>query len=366
LWGPRKVGKSTLLRTLYPHAHWVDLLETDTWARLIKEPWLLRRDIEGMAKKPELVIIDEVQRVPQLLDEVHLMIERMGMAFALSGSSARKVRRGKANLLGGRALRYELYGLTIREIAGAYDLTHILNTGSIPEHVMAERPEATLDSYVNNYLREEILEEGLVRSLQPFSKALVACALSDASPISYTPIARDCGVSSQTVRDYVQIMEDTLIASLVPAYTRRPKRRVRHTPKIFFFDVGVVNALAKRRRIEPESQAYGQALENWIHHELRAHRMYSGLFHDLTYYRTTGGVEVDFILGDMDAAIEVKATDHARDHHLKSLRMIAEDYTVKQRILVCLESHAMETDDGIRILPVEEFLRELWEGKILQ
>lgn len=365
LWGPRQTGKSTLLRSLYPQGFFLNLLETNTLIRYLEAPWTLRKELEGMTRKPPLVVIDEVQRVPALLDEVHLLIEEKGMVFALCGSSARKVKRGGANLLGGRAVRYDLFGLTLHEVGNAVTLTDLLNRGSLPPHVTAEDVRPLLDAYVNMYLREEILAEGIVRSLPTFARALSAFALSDSAPVSYTTIARECGVSSQTVRDYAQILEDTLIMSLVPAFVKRPKRRVRRTPKVYFFDVGIVNVLAKRGRLEAGSEGYGKALENWIHHELRAHRSYSELHYDLSYWQLAGGTEVDFILGDMDAAVEVKATSRPTGAHLRGLRTLTEDHAVKRRILVCLLERAQRTDDGIDLLPVAEFCERLWSGRLI-
>lgn len=366
LWGARQTGKSTLLRTLYADALWVNLIETDTWASYVREPWQLRMQIRSQPTKPSLVVIDEIQKVPALLDEVHLMIEEDKMVFVLSGSSARKVRRGHANLLGGRAIRHELYGLTIGEVGAAYDLTHLLNVGSLPRHILAEDAAPLLRSYVNEYLREEIAAEGLVRDIPIFANALTAIALSDGTPINYSNIARECAVASQTVRDYVQILEDTLIGTLLPAYTRKPKRRIIRSPKFYFFDVGVTNVLCKRRRIEQGSEAYGKALENWMHHELRAHREYADLHYDLSYWQLSGGLEVDFILGDMEVALEVKSAEHIADHHLRGLRAVKQDYPSVKPILVCTERSARKTDDGISILPVEQFLAELWAGKIVR
>lgn len=366
LWGPRQAGKSTLLLDLYPNAYYIDLLRADTSIRFLEQPWMLRETIAALPTPPSLIIIDEVQKVPALLDEVHYMIERMGLTFGLCGSSARKVRRGQANLLGGRAVRYELHGLTRREIADRWNLPHALNTGSLPRMYLADDPQPLLEAYVNEYLKEEILAEGLVRRLPPFADALRAIALSDGQRLSFTTIARECGVSHQTVREYVQILEDTMIGSLLPAYTRRPKRRVIHGPKFYFFDVGIVNVLAKRGRVQEGSAACGSALENWIHHELQAHSAYSALRYDVRYWQTSGGTEVDFILGDMACAVEVKATKRVSDHHLKSLRTLREDYTVKKRICVSLDPLVRRTSDDIDFLPVHDFCERLWDGALIR
>lgn len=363
LWGQRQTGKSTLLRSSYPDALWINLLDPETHLRHLREPWLLR-DIVGEKPETSLVVIDEVQKVPQILDTVHLLIEDKKIAFVLCGSSARKVRRGHANLLGGRAVRHELFGLTSFEMGTAFDLTRMLTHGVLPRHYLADDPVPFLRSYITDYLREEILEEGLTRNLPSFAAFLDNAALSDGGQISFQTIARESGVSNHTVRSFFEILEDTLVGSFLPAYTARSKRRQTHVPKFYFADVGIVNILAKRS-VERGSQAFGQALENVLFHEIRAWNSYKNHHLDLCYWKLTNGAEVDFVLGDMRCAIEVKATERVLDHHLKGLRELGKDFPHALRILVSLDSIARKTTDGIRLLPVEQFLQVLWGDGIL-
>src|SRR5687767_4926099 len=273
LWGPRQTGKTTLLRKAYPGAVWVDLLKADEYRRYLERPEALREELAAQPL-PEQVVIDEVQKVPALLDEVHWLHENRRLQFALCGSSARKVKRGAANLLGGRAVRYELFGLTASELGKAFDLDRCLNHGFLPRIYESDRPSRLLAAYVGDYLRVEVAAEGLVRNLPSFSGFLNAAALSDGDLVNFSNIARDCAVSGPTVKGYFEILVDTLIGRWLPAYTRRPKRRVVTSPKFYFTDVGVVNHLARRGRLERGGELFGKALENWVLHELVAHVAY--------------------------------------------------------------------------------------------
>jgi uncharacterized protein len=357
LWGPRQVGKTTLLRASYPDAIWVDLLKADEFRRYSTNPERLRQELLAtFDSRPETaqVVIDEVQKVPALLDEVHWLHEAHGFQFALCGSSARKLRRGGVNLLGGRALRFELAGLTADEIGTDFDIERIANHGFLPRIYAAERPERLLNAYVSDYLQQEIASEGLVRNLPLFADFLTAASFSDSEMVNQTNIARECGVSVQTVGNYFDILEDTLIGTWLPAYTRRPKRRVVQTPKWYFNDVGVVNHLARRGRMEAGSDVFGKAFENWVHHELRSWLLYTESQARLTYWRLSGGTEVDFLLDDLSLAIEAKSSRVITDKHLKGLRELAVDQSIGQRVIVCLEANRRLTDDGILILPAHE------------
>lgn len=362
LWGPRQTGKSTLLRNTYGAAVWVDLLKADEFRRYAVRPESLRQELE--AEPPGLrqqIVIDEIQKVPALLDEVHWLIENRGLHFALCGSSARKLKRGAANLLGGRATRYELHGLTASELGGEFDLDRLLNHGYLPRIYEASRPKRLLDAYVADYLKEEVAAEGLVRNLPVFSDFLDVAALSDGEIVNFSNIARECGVSSHTTKSHFQILEDTLLGRWLPAYRRRPKRRVIGAPKFYFNDVGVVNRLAKRGELLPGSELYGKAFENWVFHELCAFVSYSDFDGELSYWRLASGIEVDFVLADMQVAIEAKSSERITRDHLKGLRSLAEDHPrVGRRIVVCREPRARTTDDGIEILPVTSFVRRLW------
>ena len=358
LWGPRQTGKSTLLRHTYPDAIWVDLLKADEYRRYLERPELLREELDARSR-PTQVVIDEVQKVPALLDEVHWLHENRKIRFALCGSSARKVRRGAANLLGGRAVRYELFGLTAAEIGKGFDLVRLLNHGYLPTHYESDRPDRLIGAYVGDYLKEEVAAEGLVRNLPVFSAFLGAAALSDGALVNVANIARECGVSAPTVKGHFGILEDTLLGRWLPAYTRRPKRRVIGSPKFYFADVGVVNHLARRGRIVPGSELFGKAFENWVFHELQACNAYDVRFHELSYWRLASGIEVDFIVGRMRLAIEAKATSRITADHLNGLRHLRQDHPAVRRVIVCLEPRRRKTEDGIEILPAQSFVDDL-------
>jgi len=365
LWGARQTGKSTLLRHSYPDAFWIDLLKAEEFRRYMEHPEWLRQEIIKTDVPAIFVVIDEVQKIPALLDEVHWLHENQNIQFALCGSSARKVKRGQANLLGGRALRYELLGLTSSELNADWDLNRMLNHGYLPRIYLSNQPLRLLNSYVADYIKEEVAAEGLVINLPVYSNFLNMAALSDTEVVNFSTIARDCGVSSQTIKQYFQILEDTLLGNWLPAYRKRPKRRVAVSPKFYFSDIGVVNFLAKRGKLEPRSELYGKAFENWCFHELRAYNIYNDLFADLNYWRLAGGTEVDFIVNTMDVAIEAKASPKILARHLKGLRSLKEDHpNIQRRMVVCLEDKPRITEDQIEILPAKAFARILWEGGI--
>ncbi|HPA51520.1 MAG TPA: AAA family ATPase [Thermoanaerobaculia bacterium] len=365
LWGPRQTGKSTLLRSLYPEAVWLDLLKTDEQIRYASRPALLREELEAVPPGL-LVVIDEVQKAPGLLDEVHWLVENRGRVFALSGSSARKVRRSHANLLGGRAVRFEMFGLTSEEVGPTFDLVRALNHGFLPRHYLSEAPGRLLRSYVTDYLKEEVLAEGLSRNLPAFTTFLAAAALSDGELVSFATIARECGVSAPAVKGWFEVLVDTLLGDFLPAFTKRPKRRVIGAPKFYFADVGVVNHLAKRGRMEPGSALFGKAFESWVRHELRAYSSYRERFFDLSYWRLASGIEVDFVVDDMVAAFEAKATPRVKSDDLNGLRQIRIDHPkLKERFVVSLEPKARVTEDGIVVLPWRVFVERLWGDELI-
>ncbi len=365
LWGPRQAGKSTLLKLHYPDGVWVDLLKADEFRRYVARPELLREELEASGPDPSRqVVIDEIQKVPALLDEVHWLIENRGLCFALCGSSTRKVRRGGANLLGGRAIRYEMRGLTSGEVGDAFGLDRALNHGYLPRIYESARPRQLLDAYIADYLREEVAAEGLVRNLPAFSGFLDAAALSDGDPVNYSNIARECGVSGPTAKSYFDILTDTLLARWLPRWQRRAKRRLSGAPKLYFDDVGIVNRLARRGELERGSDVYGKAFENWVFHELSAFISYRDLDEQLAYWRLPSGIEVDFVIGDMRLAIEAKSTANATRKHLKGLRTLAEEHPGVRRMVVCLEPRPRRTDDGIDIVPATDFAHRLWQGDI--
>ncbi len=365
LWGPRQSGKSTLLKDLYPHALWIDLLQSDVYARYAQSPHLLREETAAQITPGGLIVIDEVQKVPQLLDEVHWLIENKGLIFVLSGSSARKLKRGAANLLGGRALRKELHGLVSAEVGTDFSLVRALNHGLLPKHYLADQVWPRLAAYTGDYLKEEVAAEGLVRNLPIFGSFLNLAALSDTEPVNYSTFARDVGVSSQTIKDYYQILVDTLLGFFLPLYKKKPKRRLQGADKFYFFDLGVVNFLTKRKSIEPGSEIFGKAFENWLLHELMTYNHYRDLYAELSYWRLSNGTEVDFIVNDMECCIEAKATQEVNQNHLKGLQQIKEDHPgVGRRMIVSLDKTRRLLDNGIEVYPWAEFVADLWSGKI--
>lgn len=364
LWGPRQTGKTTLLRRTYPQAYWIDLLKADEYRRYLQNPERLREELPLQGPSP-FVVIDEVQKVPQLLDEVHWLHENRDVHFALCGSSARKVRRGHANLLGGRAVRYELLGLSAAELGTEWNLARMINHGYLPRLYFADKPARLLQSYISDYLREEVAAEGLSRNLPAFSEFLNVAALADTQLVNMSTIARECGVSNPTVKAYFGILEDTLLGRWLPSYRARPKRRVIEAPKFYFSDVGVVNVLARRGWLEPGGELFGKAFENWVFHELSAYNAYTGFQASVSFWRLASGIEVDFIVNDLQVAVEAKASGRVTADHLKGLRHLAEEYsTTRRRILICLEEKKRRTEDGIEILPARAFVESLWGGKI--
>lgn len=362
LWGARQTGKSTLLKHKYAGNLYFDLLLSDVFETYRRNPSLLREVVMAY-NGPQPVIIDEVQRIPELLNEVHWLIVNQGTRFILSGSSPRKILRSGTNLLGGRALRYELYPLIRREIPD-FDLLRALNQGLLPRHYQAGNPQKMLSAYIGSYLQDEIVAEANIRNIQSFTRFLEVAAFSNGEMVNYNNIAADCGVSAPTIREYFQILEDTLIGRFLPSFQKKPKRRIIKSPRFYYFDVGIANYLLKRTHIEPGSEAFGKAFEHYMYHELYVHSHYSQKEYPISYWRTTSGLETDFILGDHEVAVEVKATTQAQERHLKGLKRFSEEYTVKKRILVSNDPMPRKVGD-IDILPWEMFLEKLWDNDII-
>ena len=369
LWGPRQTGKSTLLREKFPTCKRYDLLLSEEYRRLTHRPSLLREECLALISRGELknqpVIVDEVQKVPDLLDEIHWLIENKGLPFILCGSSARKLKRGHGNLLGGRAIRYELFPLVFPEIPD-FSLEKALNNGLLPPHYGNEMARNQLEAYVGDYLKEEITAEAVTRNIPGFSRFLEIEALANGEIVQFSNIARECGVSSPTVKSYYQILDDTLIGRFVPVFQKRPKRRVILAPRFYFFDVGVVGFLTRRGRVEQGSELFGKAFEQFLLMELMANASYSGLHYPISYWRTASQLEVDFILGDHEIALEVKGTSFAQPHHLRGLVAFGEEYKTRRRILVTCDSKPRLLEGKIEILPWRIFLEDLWSGKIIR
>jgi predicted AAA+ superfamily ATPase len=363
LWGARQTGKSTLLHSLYPRVrNYFDLLLNNEYERFQRNPSLLR-EILSLASPADPVIVDEIQRLPELLYEIQWLIVNQNFRFILSGSSPRKILRSGGNLLGGRAIRYELYPLIYSEIPD-FDLLRALNNGLLPRHYQAGNPGKLLSAYVGSYLRDEIQAEAKIRNIGSFARFLEAAAFSNGEMVNYSNIATDCGVSAPTVKEYFQILEDTLTGRFLPSFQKKPKRRVILAPKFYYFDIGLTNFLLKRGKIEEGSESFGKVFEHFIYQEIYAHCRYSGLDYPLAYWRTTSGFEVDFVLGDHETAIEVKSTNNANPRHLRGLKSFADEYNVKQLILVSNDPYPRKIDN-ITVLPWRTFQKQLWAGDVV-
>ena len=366
LWGARKTGKTTFLRGAFPDSLSYDMLQTDLFLEFVKRPFLLREQL--LAARPkhlqEPVIIDEVQKVPQLLDEIHWLIENKGLGFILCGSSARKLKRGKANLLGGRAWRYEMHPLVSAEVADL-DLLKALNRGMIPMHYMQEEYRKSLQAYVQDYLKEEVFDEGLTRNIPAFSRFFEAMGYSHGELTNYANIARDCGVDAKTVKEYYQILVDTLLGTMIEPYKKRQDRNVIiRSGKFYLFDVGVTGAITHRRILKEKGEQFGKAIEHFILMEILAHRAYRELDYDVNFWRTKSGLEVDFILGKGEVAIEVKGTSRVDNTELRPLKAFIQEYRPARAYVVCNE-RAPRVHEDISILPWRDFLKMLWNGEVI-
>jgi len=365
LWGARKTGKSTFLRQHFPKSIYFDFLDHDIYLDFIKKPSLLRHQLsQRKASINGPVIIDEVQKIPAILDEVHWMIENMKLGFILCGSSARKLKRGQANLLGGRAWRFEMFPLVSAEI-DQLDLLRALNHGLIPVHYIENHAKKDLNAYVYNYLKEEVFEEGLTRNIPAFSRFFEAMAYSHGQITNFSNIARDCGVDSKTVREYYQILEDTLLGHRVEPFKRRQDRSViLRAPKFYLFDVGLAGALTHRQLVQERGDEFGRAFEHFIFMELIAYRSYKELDYAVNFWRTKSGLEVDFILAKGEVAIEVKGATRVDYLDVKGLVTFRDEYKPKKTIVITNE-RAARIEKEIHFIPWREFLVQLWTGKVI-
>ncbi len=362
LFGPRATGKSTLInQQLKGKALVIDLLDARLYLRLLNAPFDLEAIIQSEEKK-KIVVIDEIQRVPELLNEVHRLIENRKTVFLLTGSSARKLRRGKANLLAGRVWEARFFPLAWRELPD-FDLHRYLRYGGMPAIYLSEYPDEELDAYVNTYLKEEIMAEGLIRKLPPFTRFLQAAALSNGELINFSKLGNDCQVPPSTVTEYVGLLEDTLIGFLLPAWTGSRKRKAIAKGKLYFFDPGVTHALAGTHLLDRNSDLYGRSFEQFIGMELRSYLSYKRNKIQLAYWRSTHGYEVDFLLG-RSVAIEVKASQKISRRDFKGLNALKEEGIFKRFIVVSQDPISTKEND-FEALHWERFLENLWLDKII-
>jgi len=356
LLGPRQTGKTFLIQQTLSNVRVYDLLDHSVYLALSQNPG---RMAEELTSKDRIVVIDEIQRLPELLNEVHRLIESRGVRFLLTGSSARKLRRGGINLLGGRARTKHLHPLTYGELGAQFDLHRAVERGLLPSIYFSDDPRADLQSYAGAYLQQEIVAEGATRNIPAFSRFLKVASFCNGTIVNFTNVANDAQVKRTTVYEYFEILKDTLLLYELPAWRKTRKRKPLASSKYYFFDVGVVSAL-QGRRFRPGTPEFGEALETYLLHELTAYSDYvSG--ESLSYWRTTTGFEVDFIFGD-HTAVEVKAKENVSAQDLRSLRALAEEKQFERYLCVSLEPRARKVD-GISVLPIIEFLQALWDGE---
>lgn len=362
LFGARQTGKSTLLKSSFSDAEFFDLLNSDIQKRFRRNPELLR---EILQTKPEgtIVVIDEIQKIPELLDEVHWLMTNRSIRFILCGSSARKLKRSSTNTLGGRAIPIYFYPLVSAEIPD-FDIYRAVQNGMLPRHYTIGNAKMRLKAYVDVYLKEEIQQEALVRELDSFCRFLEIAAITDGEILNYENIASDCGVSAKTVKEYFKILYDTLIGYEIPAFSKAIKRRVIQSPRFYYFDVGIVNYLTGRLTLKQGTDEFGHAFEHFIIQELIAYLGYSGSQEKISYWRTYSGIEVDVILGNAKVAIEIKSSEEVKTKHKKGLNEFAKEFPDTRLIIVSFDK-LTRISGNIECIYVYDFLKMLWNGDII-
>lgn len=362
LWGARQTGKSTLLKSIYPDSVYYDLLLPNVYGRLKRKPELMIQELETISQS-QVVIIDEVQMLPELLNAVHWLIENRGLRFLLCGSSALKLKRLGANMLGGRAIRRQLFPLVSCEIPD-FDLIKACNNGMLPRHYLISEPWNRLEGYIGNYLQQEIEAEAITRKIGVFSRFLTVAALTDGEIVNFNNIASECGVSANTIKGYFEILQDTMLGHMLPAFTQSQKRRLIKSPKFYYFDIGVVNFLCNRRNLAPGSVDFGHALEHLITQEIIAYISYRRRRKSLSYWRTTSGYEVDLVYGNAEVAIEIKSTTEVQSRHLHGLKAFAEEYPNTRLVVASLDA-SRRIFNGVEVWPVNQLLQAIWRDEIL-
>lgn len=356
LFGPRQTGKTSLIRHSLKGVRSYDLLDNSVYLSLSQDPGRIAQEIDPRDK---IVVVDEIQRLPVLLNEVHRLIEERGIRFLLTGSSARKLRRGGVNLLGGRARTKYIHPLTYRELGNQFNLFKAIERGLLPSIYLSDDPRADLEAYTGSYLQQEIVAEGVTRNVPAFSRFLKVAALCNGTVVNFTNVSNDAQVPRTTVYEYFEILKDTLLLYELPSWRKSKKRKPLASSKYYFFDVGVVATL-QGRQFWPGTPEFGEAFETYLLHELISYCDYiSG--EPLSYWRSTSGFEVDFILGD-HTAVEAKAKENISDHDLKSLRAFAEEKKLKRYLCVNLGPRRRNIEN-VTILPLREFLEALWSSE---
>ena len=361
LFGARQTGKSTVLQQQFPNSIYIDLLDSTLRERFSRRPALLYEMLQDK-EEGTLVIIDEIPEVPELLNEAHRLIVKQGLVFILCGSSARKLKRKGKNTLGGRAFPVYFYPFVSAEIP-EFDIDRAVNYGMIPPHYLAKNPSRLLAAYIEVYLKEEVKEEALVRNLKAFQRFLEVAALTDGEMVNNNNIATDCGVSATTVSAYFDILEDTLIGYRIPAFQKVMKRRLVQAPRFYYFDVGVANHLLHRKDLVRGTPEYGHAFEHLVIQELYAWLHYTHSEEELSYWRTYTGLEVDAVIGDARAAIEIKSVEEVMPKHLKGLKAFGEEHPQSRKIIVSLDRINRRIGDT-ECMYVLDFFKTLWSKGI--
>ncbi len=361
LFGGRQVGKSTLLKERFPDVIYYDLLKSDVRKSLRRNPELFRN---ALMKEPEgtLVIVDEIQKVPDLLDEVHLLMFEKHLKFILSGSSARKLKKEGANTLGGRATRRNLFPLVWAEVPD-FDIDRAVQNGMIPPHYVVKDATDRLEAYIDLYLREEIQDEALVQNIDDFSRFMEVAAISDGEIVNYENIASDCGISAKTVKSYFNILYDTLIGYEIPAYTKVIRRKISQAPKFYYFDVGLANYLMGRYKLKRGTDDFGHAFEHYVVQEILAYRGYFRRREKISYWHTYTGLEVDLVIGDAKLAIEIKSCEEIKTRHKTGLKAFKEEHPDCRPIIVSLDPITRPSGE-MELIYVNDFLKMLWNGEI--
>ena len=362
LFGGRQVGKSTLLKERFPKAVYIDLLNSELRNRFQQHPETFRESLFRFPPET-LVIVDEIQKVPDLLDEVHWLMVNKGLFFILSGSSARKLKKSGANNLGGRAIPETLFPLVSAEIPD-FDLERAIQNGMIPRHYMVANARNRLKSYIELYLKEEIIEEAAVQKVDDFIRFLEVAAISDGEMLNYENVATDCGVSANTVKAYYRILCDTLLGFEVPAYRKVIKRKLTKASRFYFFDVGIANYLTGRHHLATKTPEYGHAFEHLVMQEIVAYLGYKNSEEKLTYWHTYDDIEVDAVIGDARVAIEIKSTDAVQTHHKKGLVEFAKEHPGVKQILVSRDRVSRRSGE-VDLYYVIDFFKALWNGEII-
>lgn len=350
------------MKKIFPASPYYDLLQSKVFLKLSQRPDLLREELLAIDNLHSPVIIDEIQKLPILLDEVHSLIEEKKIKFILTGSSARKLKRGGANLLGGRATVFHFFPLVSHEIPD-FNLLRVLNWGSLPSIYLSDNPETDLADYVGNYLKEEIQAEGLTRNIENFSRFLQTASLYNAELVNFANIGNDAQVPARTVIEYFSILEDTLIGHILEPYAKKMKRKAVSTAKFYFFDCGVCNLLAGRKNIRPKTELFGKSFEHFIFTEIHSYLSYVHDARALTFWRAQqSDYEVDFLIGN-EVAVEAKGTEFVSERHLSGIKILSKELPLKKKIVVSMDDKPRRIGD-IDILPVAVFLKMLWNHEI--